>query len=126
MTTATDLARKTSRSRSVLRFTLHYVEMVVDMVVGMIVLGPLWPDLPGGATVDVLVMATNMSIGMAAWMRIRRHSWRGIAWMCASMYAAFALVLPPYWIGLIDAGTMMTAGHILMLPLMLVVMLRRH
>jgi flagellar biosynthetic protein FliP len=126
MTTATDLARKTSRSRSALRFTLHYVEMVVAMVVGMIVLGPLWPDLPGGATVDVLVMATNMSVGMAAWMRIRKHGWAGIAWMCASMYAAFALVLPPYWIGLIDAGTMMTAGHILMLPLMLAVMLRRH
>jgi hypothetical protein len=71
-------------------------------------------------------MATNMSIGMAVWMRIRKHSWPGIAWMCASMYVAFALVLPPYWVGLIDAGTMMTAGHILMLPLMLVVMLRRH
>ncbi len=129
MTAATDITRATRR-RTALRFTLHYVEMVVAMFVGMMALGPLWhlvwPGLMEQPTLHVLVMATDMSIGMAAWMRLRKHNWAGIAWMCAAMYAAFAVVLPPYWAGLIDAGTMETAGHVLMLPLMLVVMLRRH
>jgi flagellar biosynthetic protein FliP len=129
MTTATDITQG-SRRRTVLRFTLHYVEMVVAMFVGMIALAPLWhlvwPGLMEQPTLHVLVMATNMSIGMAAWMRLRKHSWAGIAWMCASMYAAFAVVLPPYWAGLIDAATMEAVGHVLMLPLMFVVMLRRH
>jgi flagellar biosynthetic protein FliP len=132
MTTATDTTRETRprRVRSVLRFALHYLEMVVAMAVGMFALAPLWhlawPGLMDLPTAHVVVMATNMSIGMAVWMRIRKHSWTGIAWMCAAMYVAFAVVLPPYWAGLIDAGTMETAGHVLMLPLMLVVMLRRH
>ena len=126
MTTATE----TRRTRGVPRFVVHYVEMVVAMFVGMMALGPLWhmawPGLADHPTLDVLVMATNMSIGMAVWMRIRKHGWRGIAWMCASMYVAFGLVLPPFWAGLIDAGTMMTAGHVLMFPLMLLAMLKRH
>jgi hypothetical protein len=129
MTTATDTARVTRRRRA-LRFALHYLEMVVAMMVGMFALAPLWhlawPGLMDLPTAHVLVMATDMSIGMAVWMRIRKHGWPGIAWMCAAMYVAFAVVLPPYWAGFIDAGTMETAGHVLMLPLMLVVMLRRH
>jgi flagellar biosynthetic protein FliP len=129
-TTGTTEISRPRRTRTVLRFAGHYLEMVVAMVVGMVALGPLWhlawPGLADQPTLDVLVMATNMSIGMAVWMRIRKHHWRGIAWMCAAMYAAFAVVLPPYWAGLIDADTMMTVGHVLMLPLMLLVMLRRH
>lgn len=126
MTTVTE----PTRTRRALRFTLHYVEMLVAMVVGMFALAPLWhlawPGLVDLPTAHVLVMATNMSIGMAVWMRIRRHSWRGIGLMCAAMYTAFAAVLPPYWLGVIDAATMETVGHVLMLPLMLVAMLRRH
>ena len=119
-----------TRIRRVLRFTVHYVEMLVAMVVGMFALAPLWhlawPGVMDRPTAHVLVMATNMSIGMAVWMRIRRHSWGGIGLMCAAMYVAFAVVLPPFWFGAIDAATMEMAGHVLMLPLMLVAMLRRH
>src|SRR3954469_1029124 len=66
-------------------FARHYVEMLITMVVGMMVLHPLWAvalealGLPGAlhdATVMALVMATDMSLGMGAWMRYRGHSWR--------------------------------------------------
>lgn len=33
-----------------------------------------------------LAMATTMTIGMAAWMALRRHSWIGIAEMGAAMF----------------------------------------
>ena len=76
-----------SRMRGHLRFTLHYVEMIVAMFVGMFALAPLWswlvPGVNDRADVSAMVMATNMSIGMAAWMRFRgrgatrRHSWCG-------------------------------------------------
>jgi flagellar biosynthetic protein FliP len=110
-------------------FVRHYLEMVVAMLVGMVVLGPLehlvWPALTARHDVGVLVMATNMAIGMGAWMRFRGHSWRGIAEMSASMYVPFAVLLAPYWTGAIGAGALMTWGHVLMLPAMAAVMLLR-
>ena len=111
------------------RFTRHYLEMVVAMVVGMVVLGPLeglvWPGLDDRIDVHALVMATNMAIGMGAWMRFRGHSWRGIAEMSASMYLPFAVLLVPYWAGAIGADALMTWGHVLMLPAMALAMLLR-
>lgn len=72
------------------RSVRHCLEMVAAMLVGMMLLGRLWtliwPGLPARADVDAMVMATNMAIGMAAWMRIRRHSWISIAEMSAAMY----------------------------------------
>jgi flagellar biosynthetic protein FliP len=110
-------------------FVRHYLEMVVAMLAGMIVLGPLeglvWPALTARPDVGVLVMATNMSIGMGAWMRFRGHSWRGIAEMSGSMYAPFAVLLVPFWAGAIGEHTLMTWGHALMLPAMALVMLLR-
>ena len=121
--------RPVAARRSVLRFTLHYAEMLAAMAVGMMLLAPLWdavwPGLADRPDLHALVMATDMSIGMALWMRLRRHGWRHIAAMCAAMYVAFLLVLPPYWAGMISGDTMMGVGHLLMLPLMLAVMLRR-
>lgn len=111
-----------------MRFLLHFGEMVVAMVVGMLLLGPLWtlawpglPDLPAAAA---LVMATNMAIGMAAWMRVRGHRGRGIAEMCAAMYLPFLVLLGPHALGLISGDTLMMGGHVLMLPAMALVMLR--
>ncbi|MEU4691879.1 hypothetical protein [Actinoplanes sp. NPDC023714] len=113
-----------------LRFVLHYVEMVVAMLVGMVALAPLWdfvwPAHDSRADVSAMVMATNMAIGMAIWMRIRRHSGRHIVAMCAAMYVPFVVLLVPYWMGLISGGTLMTLGHILMFPAMLVPMLLPH
>ncbi|MEU4422219.1 hypothetical protein AB0F81_16455 [Actinoplanes sp. NPDC024001] len=112
-----------------LRFAGHYLEMVVAMFVGMFALGPLWnlavPGLDAHPDAHAMVMATNMAIGMALWMRIRKHSWSHIGWMCAAMYVPFVVLLAPYWAGLISGGTLMTAGHILMFPAMLAPMLWR-
>lgn len=118
-----------TRGHRVRHFLRHYLEMVVAMLVGMMVLGPLvdlaWPSLTARADVGVMVMATNMAIGMGAWMRFRRHSWRGIAEMSASMYVPFLVLLVPYWAGAMGEHAMMTWGHVLMLPAMAAVMLLR-
>ncbi|HEX6344686.1 hypothetical protein [Umezawaea sp.] len=126
---STERTPGTRRARPAARFALHYLEMVVAMVVGMVVLEPVWsfvwPGLPGVVTAHVLVMATDMAAGMALWMRIRRHSWPGIAEMAAAMYVPFLVLLPFFWAGLLSASALSTAGHVLMLPAMLVAMLRR-
>jgi hypothetical protein len=41
-----------------------------------------------------LVMATDMAIGMGAWMAWRRHGWRDIAEMSAAMYLPFVIFFP--------------------------------
>jgi flagellar biosynthetic protein FliP len=117
------------RGHRVWHFTRHYLEMVMAMLVGMVALGPLehlvWPALTARPDVGVMVMATNMSIGMGGWMRFRGHSWRGIAEMSASMYLPFVVLLVPFWAGAIGEGALMTWGHLLMLPAMALVMVLR-
>ncbi|MFF5076343.1 hypothetical protein ACFY36_04780 [Actinoplanes sp. NPDC000266] len=109
------------------RFALHYIEMVVAMFVGMFALAPLWPSLEAYPAAEAMAMTVNMSVGMAAWMLVRKHSWPHIAEMCAAMAAPFLVLLIPYGMGLVDGGTLMLAGHLLMFPAMLVPMLlRRH
>lgn len=112
--------------RGVLRFLRHYVEMVVAMVVGMVVLAPLWWPL-GIERVELesLVMATNMTIGMTAWMRWRGHGWRPVAEMGAAMYVPFLVLFPPYWAGSLSGDDVMMLGHGLMLVTMLGAMLLR-
>jgi flagellar biosynthetic protein FliP len=118
-----------SRGSRIWHFVRHYLEMVVAMLIGMVTLGPLeglvWPALTARPDVGVMVMATNMSIAMAGWMRFRGHSWRGIAEMSASMYAPFVALLVPFWTGAVGEGALMTWGHLAMLPAMALVMLLR-
>ncbi|MFI6733996.1 hypothetical protein ACIBI9_13785 [Nonomuraea sp. NPDC050451] len=112
------------------RFALHYVEMIVAMFAGMFALGMLQSALGLSLSHEqqpelaYLVMAVNMSIGMAAWMRIRGHGWASTLEMCAAMFVPVVPLFPLLWLGAIDAGTMMTAAHVAMLPLMLAAMLR--
>ena len=94
------------------------------MVLGMLVLGPLWPTVDG-VELQALVMATNMTIGMAALMAVRRHAWPRIVEMSAAMYAPFIILFVPYWTGLITSGGLFLIGHLLMLPAMLLAMLHR-
>ncbi|GGI48073.1 flagellar biosynthetic protein FliP [Agromyces flavus] len=119
----------TGHRPSLARFALHALEMVIAMVLGMVLLGPLWswlwPGLHADLTAQALVMATNMSIGMALWMRIRGHGLPAIAEMSAAMYLSFLVFLPFTWAGLISPMAFMTAGHVLMVPAMLIAMLRR-
>ncbi|KRE21180.1 hypothetical protein [Agromyces sp. Soil535] len=121
----------TASRHPALRFARHALEMVIAMVVGMIVLEPVWsfawPEFSENTTAQVLVMATNMSLGMAVWMRIRGHGLAAIAEMSAAMYLPFLVLLPFHWAGALPAMALMTAGHLLMVPAMLVAMLhRRH
>jgi flagellar biosynthetic protein FliP len=112
------------------RFVRHYVEMLVAMGLGMAVLLPLrrfagLPDLSGSVELHSLLMATSMTIGMSAWMLVRRHSWAAIAEMAVAMYLPFVVLLVPFRAGVLDGHGVMMAGHVLMLPAMLLAMLRR-
>jgi hypothetical protein len=122
MTTPTQARRVALADR---HFWRHFVEMLLAMVVGMVVLGPLWPDLHGSTELHLLVMATNMTLGMAVWMAVRRHRWVAIAEMGLAMYVPFVVLLPPFWAGWLSAGAVFVLGHVLMLPAMLLAMLRR-
>jgi len=111
------------------RFIGHYVEMVLAMFVGMGVLALpwmlIWPGLDEHPVADTLVMAANMTIGMAGWMALRGHGRRMIVEMSAAMVAPFLVLLVPFAAGGITADTLMMAGHTLMFFTMLAAMLVR-
>jgi flagellar biosynthetic protein FliP len=129
--TTTDLTDHTttptrSRGRELARFAGHYVEMVAAMIVGMVVLDPLWPaGWMARADVHAVVMATDMTVAMVAWMAVRRHRWPRILEMAAVMYLPFLALLVPYWLGAISPMALMVAGHVVMFPLMLAAMVWR-
>jgi hypothetical protein len=134
MNNSTVLAAKPSHSTSWRRFTLHYLAMVAAMLIGMAVLAPVWvaafavigcSSLLEHADVHALVMATNMTVGMSLWMRYRGHGWGATGEMAVAMYLPFIALFAPYWTGKITGTTMLLAGHVLMLPCMVAVMLRR-
>src|SRR3712207_9047043 len=126
MTTQTPPRQTRSRGGHPWHIARHYLEMVVAMVVGMVVLGPLeallWSGVDDRVDVHAVVMATNMAVAMAAWMRFRGHSWPAITEMSAAMYLPFAVLLVPYWAGAVSGSVVFTAGHVLMLPAMALAM----
>jgi hypothetical protein len=111
----------------------HYVrrcfEMVAAMVAGMLTLAPIerlvWPELTTRADVGVLVLATSMSIGLAAWMRVRGHRWRDIAETSALIHLPFVALLVPFWSGEIDECTALSWGPLLTVPAMALALLLR-
>lgn len=122
----TNVHESRTTARKLSRFTGHYVEMVVAMIVGMIVLGPLWPEAwVRRDDVSAVVMATDMTLVMALWMRIRRHPWPRVLEMSAVMYLPFLALLVPHWLGALSGTGLMTAGHVIMFPLMLAAMVWR-
>jgi flagellar biosynthetic protein FliP len=117
---------QTRTTRALVRFVGHYLEMVIAMIVGMVALAPLWPaEWVARPDVYAMTMAIDMTIAMALWMRIRRHSWPRTAEMSATMVLPFVVLLVPFWLGAISATTVMIAAHVIMFPLMLAVMLWR-
>ncbi|MGY1670254.1 hypothetical protein [Geodermatophilus sp. SYSU D00710] len=115
-------------------FTLHFLEMVVAMAVGMVALHPVWnlvldavgaPGLMSNPYTGALIMATNMTVAMSAWMKVRGHRWRPIAEMGTAMYLPFLVLFVPLALGLIGTGALMIWGHVLMLPAMAAAMLLR-
>src|SRR5437870_10713551 len=91
----------------------HFIEMVLAMLVGMAILGLAAAGvcavlghsgfLTHHAGLRSFVMALNMSIGMAAWMRFRGHGWAPIGEMVGAMFVPWALLIGPYLAGLIAA-----------------------
>jgi hypothetical protein len=124
----------TLRRPALRRFVRHYLEIVVATVAGMVVLGPAesmllnaigWAGLLARSETYALVMATNMTVAAAAWMRFRRHGWAAIAELAVAMYAPFLVLFPPLWLGVLSATGLMVLGHLLMLFAIAAVMLRR-
>jgi hypothetical protein len=123
------------RPRGKRHFARHYLEMVAAMVVGMVVLGAAIRGVLALAGVEFslarhpeltsLEMAFDMSVGMVVWMRHRGHGWASSLEMCGAMFAPALALFPLLWLDIIDAESMMALEHIVMLPLMLLVMLRR-
>ena len=129
MTTPTTL-----RGPALRRFVGHYLEIVVATVAGMVVLTPAesmllnpigWDKVVAHFEAATLIMATNMTVAAAAWMRLRRHSWAAIAEMAVAMYAPFLVLFPPLWLGVLSASGLMALGHLLMLLTITAAMLRR-
>lgn len=129
-----DPVAHTTHRLSARRFALHFAEMVVAMALGMVVLHPVWMvvlDAVGAAELmhnpytGALIMATNMTVAMSAWMKVRGHRWRPVVEMGAAMYVPFLVLFVPLALGVIGEGTLMLWGHLLMLPAMAAAMLLR-
>lgn len=115
-------------------FVRHFLEMVVAMIAGMAILGgalSLGFAVLGHANpvhyagLRALVMTINMTIGMSLWMRYRHHTWTSISEMAGAMFVPFAVLIGPYGAGLLSGGALLGVMHVLMLPCMFAVMLRR-
>ena len=63
---------------------------------------------------------------MVVWMRYRGHGWAATREMAAAMYVPLALLIVPFWAGVLPGGGLLGAMHALMLPAMWIVMVRRH
>jgi flagellar biosynthetic protein FliP len=116
-------------------FLRHLGEMLLAMVVGMIVLGALYRGVlvaAGTSASEVrhsvpelasLVMAFNMTVGMAAWMRHRGHSWERTAEMGGAMFVPAAAAIVLFWCSLVTSDSILPLQHVAMLPAMIAVML---
>ena len=124
----------TLRGRALRRFLRHFIEMIVAMLGGMIVLGALESlllDPVGFAQVRAitelraLIMATNMTVPMVAWMWYCGHSPVALGLMAVAMYSPFAACFPLVWFGVLSSTGLMVLGHVVMVPAMTLAMLLR-
>ena len=79
----------------------------------------------GRPVLAATMMTVYMALGMAIWMRVRRHGWPGILEMSGVMFVPAAVLAPLQWAGVISADALLGLMHTAMFPLMLAVMLRR-
>jgi len=102
----------------VVRFVWHFVQMAVVMLLGMAPLGLILSavgqsDLHARSReAYALVMMASMVLPMAAFMRIRGHSWERTAEMAGAMTIPSAVVLTGSLLGLIahSAALSITGG----------------
>ena len=104
------------------RFLTAYLEMTVAMVIGMAVFSlvwdGVWPELSRRPDGMALTMAFDMTLGMAAWMWVRRHAPRHIVEMSAVMVLPFLVLLVPFHLGVLSGEALLTWGHVAMFALM--------
>jgi hypothetical protein len=117
------------------RFLLHLAEMCVVMCGSGIVLSVLffegaallgYTDLPQTAPeLSVLVIAINLSVPMAAWMRYRGMAWQPTLEMTVPTMATGVLLVVAYWLGLVATSSLIEIQTSLACPVMVAVMLLR-
>jgi hypothetical protein len=115
----------------------HASEMLLAMVVGVMVLGGLFRVVLAVAGTDVgtvqndapevpaLVMAFNMALPMALWMRYRGHSRARSVEMGAAMFAPGLFAVALMELALIEAGVVCGVECAVMIPAMFILMLYR-
>lgn len=116
------------RARLAGRFVWRYIELVIAMGLGVLLIDLVWGlGLPTVTRFDVgvLIMAAEMSIGVAVWLRIRRHSWASVGEMSVAMVAPFPVLLVPFWFGVLSGDLVSWIGLGLMFMLMVPAMVRR-
>lgn len=122
-------------AKPVARFLLHLAEMCVVMCSSGFVLSLLffggaallgYTDLPQTAPeLSVLVIAINLSVPMAAWMRHRGMAWRPTLEMAVPTMATGVLLVVAYWLDLVPTDSLIEIQTSLACPVMVVVMLLR-
>ena len=126
---ATTATTPPAASRRCLRFACHYVEMVVAMIVGMVVLAPLWPGrlggLRGGRTPLVMADGHDDRHGACGWRSAGTPGARDRRDVGGDVRCRSSCCSCRTGSGAISGEALMIAGHVLMFPLMLAVMLLR-
>jgi hypothetical protein len=121
--------------RPVGRFAMHIGEMCVVMCAGAIVLSVAffggaellgYEDLTQRApTLSAFVVAVNLSLPMAVWMRFRGMPWRPTVEMAGSTMVVGVLLIAAYWAELVAADRLIEIQTGLACPVMIAVMLAR-
>lgn len=121
--------------RPVGRFGLHMLEMCMVMCAGAVVLSVLffgaagllgYTDLPQSAPeLSVFVIALNLSVPMAAWMRFRGMDWQPTLEMAGSTMVVGLALIAAYWMDLIARDSLIEVQTSLACPVMVAVMLLR-
>lgn len=121
--------------RPIGRFGLHLLEMCMVMCAGAVVLSVLffgaagllgYTDLPKTAPeLSVLVIALNLSVPMAGWMRYRGMAWQPTLEMSGSTLVVGLALVAAYWMDLIAKESLIDVQTSLACPIMAAVMLLR-
>lgn len=117
------------------RFAAHLAEMCMVMCAGAIALSLLFfgaarllgfTDLPQTAPeLSAFVVALNLSVPMAVWMRFRGMEWRPTVEMSSCTMVTGLLLVVAYWMDLVAGDSMIEIQTRLACPIMLIAMLFR-
>ena len=117
------------------RLLLHVAEMCMVMCAGGIILSVLffqgaavlgYTNLPQTAPeLSVIVIAINLTVPMAAWMRYRGMDWQPTLEMAIPTMATGLLLVAAYWLDVVAKGSLVEIQTSLACPVMLAVMLLR-